>query len=148
MCVLLQLLRIPASVSSFQLYLLCLPCIVYPACCQIKRKIGSTNTQVFINKASSPFLSAGSVPMFISVNNIQAKIFFMLSQRQLQFPQHLIQYKLHATTTSTRAGNGSMGHGSNGSPKSDGSRGSWVTRYRPMTYQFYIMTCYINIQKL
>ena len=27
-----------------------------------------------------------------------------------------------------RAGNGSMGHGSNGSRKSDGSHGSWVTR--------------------
>jgi len=26
-----------------------------------------------------------------------------------------------------RAGNGSMGHGSNGSRKSDGSHGSWVT---------------------
>ena len=28
----------------------------------------------------------------------------------------------------SRAGNGSMGHGSNGSRKSDGSHGSWVTR--------------------
>jgi len=35
-----------------------------------------------------------------------------------------------------RAGNGSMGHGSNGSRKLDGSHGSWVTRW-PMTHQFF-----------
>ena len=30
-----------------------------------------------------------------------------------------------------------MGHGSNGSRKSDGSHGSWVTRCWPMTHQFF-----------
>ena len=32
-----------------------------------------------------------------------------------------------------------MGHGSNGSRKSDGSHGSWVTRCWPMTHQFLIL---------
>jgi len=36
-----------------------------------------------------------------------------------------------------RAGNGSMGHGSNGSWKWDGSHGSWVARWWPMTHQFF-----------
>ena len=36
----------------------------------------------------------------------------------------------------SRAGNVSMGHLSNGSRKSDGSHGSWITRYWPMTHQF------------
>jgi len=32
-----------------------------------------------------------------------------------------------------------MGHGSNGSRKSDGSHGSWVTRCWPMTHQFWTL---------
>ena len=46
-----------------------------------------------------------------------------------------------------RMGRWVMGHGSNGSRKSDGSHGSWVTRWWPMTHQFFYRAtlCYRGI---
>jgi hypothetical protein len=34
-----------------------------------------------------------------------------------------------------------MGHGSNGSPKADGSYGSWVRGCWPMTHQYFLLLC-------
>ena len=65
-----------------------------------------------------------------SYNKLRLDVFWILIPAFINHVSTLlpIQY--------ARAGNGSMGHGSNGSWKSDGSHGSWVTRCWPMTHQF------------